>query len=826
MSELDHDAEMPQDLTEPLILDSEDDVRGDDSGRLSQLERLMIIPRMEPMTVPKFLLLFFACGIFPALFILAYSALGYGEYLAVWSRPYREYNDLLVGVLLGIATSLYLFDAHQWTSRVGRSVFCICLCCLFVGVAFWAQVNGNAMPHFSYCVFSIYIPFWLRMVKYLFFPKKTANDFVIWLSGPLFTVALLIFVVWIWWTKLDENNSWTAETRIIYSNQAGCMPDFSNYPQCQNPANNGTCFYLKEDGTGRPRVNYNNTDGCDSDCEHIYDKCLHSFALWIWPMLAATSMLFLSFVSSFLRPQHKSIACPATFLKVWIMIFLTMWVSAEIAEASPGLFTAMCNFVFSLVFAVIVLAIGTNTLDKNSEIAWKEISSNYESFLEILKSLVLLFATIPIIFYLTLSFVNQLFRKALACCSRSDTRPQGYFTEVTSNYLNRVRSWNWIKTIRDTIFWGMVYMSVAVAFSKLTNIFLAWVIDITKPLSLALVTFIMLMVGLIMFLMPPIPGIPIYMASGIVLVGRGYEPMGAVGAVFYTLGVVLIMKLIACTLQQKGIGENMSQSTKVRQLVAINSGPIRAANLILSDKKITLAKVTFLTGGPDWPTSVLCGILRLDLLPILLGTLPVMVSITPAVLSGAFLFLQALPETDGTHPYPSAEVYLSASMFSTVIVSMCLLVGCAITVERTMATRQVEIDAIEIDEDVREADLKNEEKIALFYKVNSLSNSSFKTQHFFLGLSLVTMIICVNLNLFAGSWLFEDFKITDTIKKRLNGSVFNICKNPGGWIDVGFLSISIVCVLIFDWLACRAVSSDPSSGDVLEEPSEVEAEAA
>lgn len=507
------------------------------------------------------------------------------------------------------------------------------------------------------------------------------------------------------------------------------------------------------------------------------------------------------------------------------MIFLTMWISAELSEAGPNLFTSMCTFVFSLVFAVIVLAIGTNTLNEESERAWKDISSNYESVLEILKSLVLLFAPIPIIFYLTLSFVNQLFRKALACCSRSDTRPRGYFTKVTSNQLNQVGSWNWIKIIRDTIFWGTVYMSVAVAFTKFTTLFLSWVIDITKPLPLALVTFIMLMIGLFMFLMPPIPGIPIYMASGIVLVGRGLKPMGAVGAIFYALGFVLIMKLLACALQQKGIGENMSQSTKIRQLVAINSGPIRAANLILSDKKITLAKVAFLIGGPDWPTSVLCGILRLDLLPILIGTLPVMVLITPAVLSGAFLFLNALKENeDGTHPYPSSEVCLSASMFSTAIVGMCLLVGCAITVERTMAMRQMEVDAIEIDEDVREADFKNEEEIALFYKVNSLSESSFKAQHFFLGLSLVTMVISVNLNFFAGSWLFEEYALTDTIEKRLNGHVLNFIKVPGGWLDVGLLSISVVCVLIFDCLARRAVSSDPFSCEVLEEPSEVEAE--
>ena len=47
--------------------------------------------------------------------------------------------------------------------------------------------------------------------------------------------------------------------------------------------------------------------------------------------------------------------------------------------------------------------------------------------------------------------------------------------------------------------------------------------------------------------------------------------------------------------------------------------------------------VTILVGGPDWPTSVLCGILGLDLLPILLGTLPVFLLILPTVMGGAFL---------------------------------------------------------------------------------------------------------------------------------------------------------------------------------------------
>merc|ERR1719253_526440 len=48
-------------------------------------------------------------------------------------------------------------------------------------------------------------------------------------------------------------------------------------------------------------------------------------------------------------------------------------------------------------------------------------------------------------------------------------------------------------------------------------------------------------------------------------------------------------------------------------------------------------KVAILVGGPDWPTSVLCGILKLNLIQVLIGTVPVMFVSTPVVLAGAFM---------------------------------------------------------------------------------------------------------------------------------------------------------------------------------------------
>lgn len=40
-----------------------------------------------------------------------------------------------------------------------------------------------------------------------------------------------------------------------------------------------------------------------------------------------------------------------------------------------------------------------------------------------------------------------------------------------------------------------------------------------------------------MFLLPPVPGVPIYLTAGIVLLGSGREVMGIAGTICYGVGV-------------------------------------------------------------------------------------------------------------------------------------------------------------------------------------------------------------------------------------------------------------------------------------------------
>merc|ERR1719237_736348 len=72
---------------------------------------------------------------------------------------------------------------------------------------------------------------------------------------------------------------------------------------------------------------------------------------------------------------------------------------------------------------------------------------------------------------------------------------------------------------------------------------------------------------------------------------------------------------------------------------------MKALRYILSEKELSRAKVAVLTGGPDWPTSVLTGILDLPLLSMLYGSLPVIFLIAPCCVSGGFM-LRAAAEQD------------------------------------------------------------------------------------------------------------------------------------------------------------------------------------
>ena len=90
-------------------------------------------------------------------------------------------------------------------------------------------------------------------------------------------------------------------------------------------------------------------------------------------------------------------------------------------------------------------------------------------------------------------------------------------------------------------------------------------------------------------------------------VGALEPSLGFTGATLVCIAVCFVTKLGACAMQQKLIGEKLSGSVAVRYAVGINSLQMRAIRYCLEQPGLNPAKVCILCGGPDWPTSVLCG---------------------------------------------------------------------------------------------------------------------------------------------------------------------------------------------------------------------------
>ena len=89
----------------------------------------------------------------------------------------------------------------------------------------------------------------------------------------------------------------------------------------------------------------------------------------------------------------------------------------------------------------------------------------------------------------------------------------------------------------------------------------------------------------------------------------------------------------------------MGSRVSIRAAVDINSPTMRAIKYILMQPGLTVGKVCILCGGPDWPTSVICGIMRRAdptlkdpsfTLQLLLGLTPMILLIVPTVLASAF----------------------------------------------------------------------------------------------------------------------------------------------------------------------------------------------
>lgn len=381
------------------------------------------------------------------------------------------------------------------------------------------------------------------------------------------------------------------------------------------------------------------------------------------------------------------------------------------------------------------------------------------------------------------------------------TGDKGWVTERTAKQINEFRSWDRAKIFTYAVYWGVGFMIMNVVVSKFTILFLSWLIEKTSSMSLTAVTGILTGVGMIMFLLPPVPGVPIYLTLGIVVIAVGKDMFGYAGAMVYAIIVSLLLKLLACTLQQKMIGEFLKGYVIVRQTVGINSKLIRSMKVVLAEKGLSIAKVSILVGGPDWPTSVLCGVMGLNLLPILVGTIPVVFLIAPTVLTGSFTFMSSMKDDDGNLEYPWASTVATMFAAFTGIVQFGSMISAAFYLEKVSETYEEELEAMPYDEEVRESEIAAEERKKAYTEVTKWHTVPLWAKTTLI-LSLTTMITCCYMVQIFQDSCFAEYALTYTIKENLEGDWTKLVL-PLGRIALILFVISMVFLNIFTTWATR-----------------------
>lgn len=583
-------------------------------------------------------------------FVVCFSAMGWGDETYVKSSEFGVHvRAACFAGSLGWALIMWLFDAEYWENSfaVGFRNFTS----LGASVAFCIGVilSSHEYPYGPICLYMIGLPVYLMIIYDLFLKNITnSRHYMGMLPLPLIAVALATIGLWLWWVLTDSQGMWNDENRETYSIQVECP----GYRKLNNESYTG-----------------------DLTVDDIV--CLDAFMIWVSPVCVGASTLIYGLICLFLDDNDAHTFSPKALGAFFFLLLAVGWVASSLASAGSGVTSAFFAFAAAGLIALCFIVVGVfgvkgleEELAKSEEI--QETIASFRPYATALQGLFIVSCGPAILIYLFLSCVNQFVRQILNCCVYScakrltaETRKR-WLTDTVAKQWDYAMTWKWDGVLYSALIWGQAFMIMNVIVSKYVTVFLSWLnsqCGILKEsqsediVGFILVSLVIVGVGMFLFLLPPVPGVPIYLTGGIILIKAGTDHqesatgfLGAWPAVGVTCGLCLCIKLFACTLQQKFIGGFFAGNVGVRQACGVNSSGARTMKRILKRPGLDMAKVSILVGGPDWPTSVMCGIMGLPLLPVLVGTLPVALLIIPTVLSGSFTYLGSLYTNYGTGP--------------------------------------------------------------------------------------------------------------------------------------------------------------------------------
>mmetsp|Transcript_12454 Transcript_12454/g.14314 ORF Transcript_12454/g.14314 Transcript_12454/m.14314 type:complete len:813 (+) Transcript_12454:168-2606(+) len=699
---------------------------------------------------------------------------GYGDVVFIGLKGKYELGVYCgAGACFGFVI-LYVLDIYNWKGTIqgplGKFLLMCCLVAFFVAVLLVADSYHSA-PLIAFMLLSTSS---VAFVKRSLFPDVNKLAWIKAVSGGLFFCSIGVGLVWVLWVYYEEKY-WDTEVKIEYYDLL----------ECENIYPNATFQELL--------VNETLLEGFISDGEPFTD-CDAAYVVWAAPLIYFGITIALAITSVFvLRAERKRIESKAAvevepmaqvFVTLILLTVFGMWVAASIASATSAVSDTILSMSLLSLVTMVGIAAGVFGLSYvRSQVKKTSMGKKAYEFgtSDWGKAFVTVLLGPLLVAFLGLDMITQFIRKhtGLGKTIIDEEEMTSVFTKGTRRRLIEMSQWEFGSVCTKGLIWGMFFFTVSVGVARIVLVFLSWLREELVTVPVSSTVGIIIAVGIIMFLLPPVPGVPVYITIGIVLVSKMEEEFGFVLSIFLGILLSLGLKIAAIFMQQKIIGEMFgAKSVTIRSMVGINSVEIRAIRRALMEPRPSFGKVAILIGAPDWPISVLTGIMRLPYFKMAFYSLPVVFLIAPCVISGALLVKA------------SAEGGIYDSLNSlfvtvTVVVQSGSMVVAAQTIAKYSVKYAEQLRAEDPDVEVLELEKKKEHKVALSKELASWKNlnTAFRCAHV---VSVLLMTATCWMFQLIGSSLFVTFDITDSIDEDLDGNVANLVQPAGRYVLLAF----------------------------------------
>jgi len=720
------------------------------------------------------------------------------------------------------ALCLYVVDWSAWTKPMQKY---LAAAVVIYGFCFAFILKCRFYPYAPIIICLFHIVFFLGLLRASFVRNMSRSHFYksAWRCAFFAAVVVLsMWMIWIFDENWDGSNMYNEETKSklasasesIYKNTKvsinGQQRSLDYAWDCHEKNKRPFDFRLENNvriSTGY-RLTEDEANERDQECAKI--KTIW-FLAWISPFIAFMSLLIISIFCFFNTWDYSrdSAGGIERLIKGAIIgvcgVLIMVWVSVAVAAASMALTTTLVAFCASAMMALMIwcyLEIGKRAITssiKESKIMRMLIMLATSNLVR--AGIVVVFGVL-IPFGFLLAYLNQKVRKL-----RGKATSDSMFTDGAERVMRSLQYWNWGNIMLKVDFLVWIYWTFFVGAQKWTYVFLSWLNSVLLELDLAVVIAIFFVVGFTMFMLPPVPGIPVYIASGVVIAARASATsVGFAGGIIIACFVSFLLKLAACS-GQYAIGFCLGQSVKIQQLVGVDKILMRSVERILLKRGFSRSKVSVLVGGPDWPTSVICGILKLNLRQMLLGTCPVFFVSSPCVVAGAFL---AGPADTGTPSEDNEGLYdtLSSSLLAvSLLIQAATMAVAAYYIQDIIGKHSEELAKPRPEHaPVMELTAKEAEQVAAWNDV--LQWPMLTTLERVILLSAVsTSLLSMFFFVFFGDMVYRQFQVSGDIhasfgKGGLEGNALNIVK-PLGYVANGLFFLGILIHLLFVFVKTR-----------------------